>query len=112
MRNWIKWKTWHKWMGVPIALMLLFFSVTGIIMNHRDLLASFDVKRSNLPANYTYQNWNNAAVKGGLNWRSDSLLVFGNIGIWLTDTSYASFTPLMQGMKQGKIGRASCRERV
>ncbi len=101
MRNWIKWKTWHKWMGVPIALMLLFFSVTGIIMNHRDLLASFDVKRSNLPANYTYQNWNNAAVKGGLTWRSDSLLVFGNIGIWLTDTSYASFTPLMQGMKQG-----------
>lgn len=52
-------------------------------MNHREWLAGVDLDRDIMPSNYNYVNWNNAALKGNLNISSDSILVYGNIGIWM-----------------------------
>ncbi len=98
-------KKLHRWPGLIIASILLYYATTGIIMNHRELLSGLDIDRDLLPANYAYTNWNNAAVKGSLNLPGDSILVYGNIGIWLTDSSYTEYTSFNQGFPKGSDNR-------
>ena len=85
-------KKLHRWPGLIISFLLLFYGVTGILMNHREWLAGIDVDRNVLPENYDYKNWNNAALKGSLILSPDSILVYGNIGIWLTDSTFTEYT--------------------
>src|SRR5665811_411992 len=81
-------RKYHKWLGVIFAYIILSFVFSGIILNHRNALSVIDVNRKLLPKEYRYQNWNNAAVKSTLKISSDSILIYGNIGIWLTAVSY------------------------
>jgi hypothetical protein len=98
----LKWfKKYHKWPGLIFALFILLFSVSGIIMNHRSIFSSVDVNRKWLPGNYEYNNWNMAAVKSAVKLPDDSLLVFGNIGIWKTDSSFSTFRDFNKGFPNG-----------
>jgi len=102
-------KKYHKWVAVVITLFILLFSVSGIILNHRDLLSSVDVSRKMMPSEYEVVNWNNAAVKGTCKLSSDSILIYGNIGIWLTDSAFSSFVDFNQGIPQGIDNRKVCK---
>ena len=98
----LKWfRKYHKWPGLIFALFILLFAVSGIVMNHRGIFSSVDVNRKWLPGNYKYNNWNMAAVKSALKLPDDSLLVFGNIGIWKTDSSFTSFRDFNDGFPEG-----------
>lgn len=94
-------RKWHKWPSLVFTLFILLFAFSGIILNHRDLLSGIDVNRKLLPPGYRYHNWNLAAIRGGVPWGRDSLLVYGNIGTWLTDTSFHSFSDLNAGFPDG-----------
>ncbi len=94
-------RKYHKWLGLGIALFLLLFSLSGIILNHRKFFSSVDVSRSLLPKEYRYENWNNAAIKGAEQIGEDSILIFGNIGIWLTNKNYSSFSDFNSGFPEG-----------
>lgn len=94
-------KKYHKWLGVIFAYIILSFVFSGIILNHRNSLSVIDVNRKLLPKEYRYQNWNNAAVKSTLKISSDSILIYGNIGIWLTDSSYSDFKNFSAGFPKG-----------
>ncbi|MEZ5071523.1 MAG: PepSY-associated TM helix domain-containing protein [Bacteroidales bacterium] len=94
-------KKLHKWPGLIIAFVLLNFGISGIVLNHRGFFSSLDVKRSVLPRVYRYANWNNAALKGDLVVAPDSILVFGNIGIWVTDSAFEAYRPLNEGFGKG-----------
>lgn len=98
-------RKYHKWLGVIFALIILSYVFSGIILNHRETLSFFDVNRKLLPKEYRYQNWNNAAVKSTLKISPDSILVYGNIGIWLTGNSYSDFTNLSVGIPKGLDNR-------
>jgi hypothetical protein len=103
--NWQTFKKLHKWPGLIISLVLLYYAITGIIMNHRELLSGADINRKYLPANYRYNNWNNAALKGNLIISPDSILVYGNIGIWLADSTFTEFTSYHSGFPEGSDNR-------
>ncbi|WP_462281285.1 PepSY-associated TM helix domain-containing protein [Salinivirga cyanobacteriivorans] len=94
-------KKLHKWPGLIIAFMLLYFSVTGILMNHRNVISGLDISRDILPSNYRYDNWNLSAVKGSQYIGPDSVLLFGNIGIWLTDSLYENYVSFNHGFPHG-----------
>jgi len=94
-------RKYHKWLGVIFALIILSYVFSGIILNHRETLSFIDVNRKLLPKEYRYQNWNNAAVKSTLKISQDSILVYGNIGIWLTDSSFSDFTYFSLGIPKG-----------
>jgi hypothetical protein len=94
-------RKYHKWFGLIATIFILFFAVSGIVLNHRKLLSGMDVNRKFLPRNYRYNNWNLAAVKGSVRAGGDSIIVFGNIGAWLTDSTYQSFHDLNTGFKAG-----------
>ncbi len=95
----------HKWPGLIISVLLLYYSVTGVFMNHRELFSGVDVARTILPTNFQYKNWNNGALKGNLVISPDSILVFGNIGVWLTDSTFADYKSFNSGFPKGMDNR-------
>jgi hypothetical protein len=70
-------------------------------MNHRGIFSSVDVSRKLLPKNYSYNNWNLAAVRGSLAIDSTTSLMYGNIGIWKTTNDFRSFADFNQGFPKG-----------
>ena len=89
----------HKWPGIIITVFAIHFAFSGIIMNHRSLFSGVDISRKWMPRSYEYQNWNQAAVRGGLDVGNDSLLFFGNIGAWIkTNLDYKDYN---QGFPKG-----------
>ena len=98
----LRWfRKYHKWPGLIFAFGILSFSMSGIVLNHREFFSSVDVNRKWLPRNYHYNNWNFAAVKSFVRLPDDSLLIFGNIGIWKTDSNFTSFHDFNKGFPKG-----------
>ncbi|MGQ1783985.1 PepSY domain-containing protein [Saccharicrinis sp. GN24d3] len=98
-------KKFHKWPGLIIAFLLLYYGITGIFMNHREFFSGWDLARTALPENFHYINWNNSALKGNLIRNKDSILVYGNIGIWLTDSACTNYTSFNSGFPKGMDNR-------
>ena len=94
-------RKYHKWPSIVLSLFVLIFAVSGIVMNHRSLFSSVDIPRNYLLDDYQYKNWNNAAVKSACKISPDSILIYGNIGIWLTDSTFSSFADFNQGFPDG-----------
>ncbi len=92
---------YHKWPGLIISFILMYYAVSGILMNHRELISGVDINRNSLPNDYEYKNWNLAALKGNETISKDSILVYGNIGVWLTDSSFHEFTDFNAGFPKG-----------
>lgn len=104
-KSWTTFKKLHKWPGLIISFVLLYYGITGILMNHRELFSGTDISRQFMPDNYEYRNWNNAALKGDLIISSDSIIVFGNIGIWITDSGFKKYTSFNAGFPDGSDNR-------
>lgn len=100
-----KMKQWHKWVGLIFMFFLLMSATSGIFLNHRRAISSIDIPRAILPSEYQYENWNNGAVKGSLKLSSDSILLYGGSGIWLTNAAHNSFTAYTEGIKEGADNR-------
>lgn len=94
-------KKYHKWLSIIFTLFILLFALSGIVLNHRGLFSSYDVSRSLLPSEYQYYNWNKAAVKSTEKIGEDSLLIYGNIGVYLTNPSTSYFENFNQGFPKG-----------
>lgn len=84
-----------------MSIFTLIFALSGIVMNHRELFSGVDVSREHLLEDYQYKNWNNAAVKSACRMSPDSILVYGNIGVWLTDSLFSDFTDFNDGFPKG-----------
>ena len=95
----------HKWGGLFFTLFLIIFALSGIVLNHRAALSEVDVPRSVLPPEYRMEHWNLGAVKGTLRVSSDSILLYGENGLWLTDSSRACFSRFERGMRSGADNR-------
>lgn len=100
-----KLRKFHKWPGIAITLFVILFSLSGIFMNHRELISPIDVNRKILPAEYSYQNWNKGAVKSVCQLGGDSALVYGNIGVWLTTDHFNTFQDWNAGFPAGTDNR-------
>lgn len=94
-------KKYHKYPSIVFSLFILVFVASGIVMNHRDLFSGMDVPRKFLLKEYQYQNWNNAAVKSACMIGQDSILVYGNIGVWLMDSAFNTFSDFNSGFPDG-----------
>lgn len=103
MRNFFR--KYHKWFSLVATLFILFFAISGIILNHRNLLSGIDIDRNFLPSAYRYNNWNLAAIKGSEQISDDSILVYGNLGVWLTNSSYQQFRAFNTGFPKGVDNR-------
>lgn len=94
-------RKYHKWPSLVIGVFLILFSLSGIILNHRQFFSQVNVSRNLMPPVYRYNNWNLAAVKGNIDLANNRQLIYGNIGIWETDSTFSRFTDFNQGFKKG-----------
>ena len=93
------WKKYHRWFGMVLSVFMLVFCVSGIILNHREVFSGYEVSRKWLPASYHIQNFNNGVIKGTLAAdSSDSVLVYGCAGIWLTDKCMSEWHDFNKGL--------------
>lgn len=108
------WRKQHKWLGIGMSFFMLMFCVSGILLNHRSLIKDMNVSRKYLPSRYEFQNWNGGLLRGTLdldaNLMQDSmsfadschqLLLYGNGGIWLTDSKASYFKDFNEGLPIG-----------
>ncbi len=96
-----KLRKYHKWPSLFIGFFLILFSVSGIILNHRHFFSPVNVSRNLMPPVYRYNNWNLAAVKGAINIGGNRQLLYGNIGIWETDSAFTRFSDFNRGINRG-----------
>lgn len=94
-------RKYHKWPSLIVGLFVILFCLSGIVMNHRSFFSMLNFPRQWLPGNYHYKNWNLASVKGFVPLDKSTLIAYGNIGVWKTDTAFSSFTPLNEGLPKG-----------
>ena len=94
-------RKYHKWIGITVSLFILLFTVSGVVLNHREFFSSVDVDREYLPQELQYENWNLASVKSTLKLSEDSILVYGNIGVFLTNTNFNKFEDFNSGFPKG-----------
>lgn len=95
------WSKYHKWAGLVFCFFILMFCLSGIVLNHRAAFSGCDVSRWWLPTAYHYDNWNNGIVKGTFRLADGRLMVYGNAGVWQTDSCFAAFRPMNSGLASG-----------
>ena len=102
------WKKYHRWFGLVLSVFMLVFCVSGIILNHREAFSGCEVSRKWLPASYHIKNFNNGVVKGTVVKKSgslaisegfsDSILVYGCAGVFLTDYQLSTWQDFNAGL--------------
>ncbi len=108
------WRKQHKWLGIGMSLFMLMFCVSGVLLNHRSLIKDVNVSRRYLPSRYEFRNWNGGLLRGTLDLdkrlEADSmgpvdschnLLLYGNGGIWITDSKASYFKDFNEGLPEG-----------
>ena len=75
-------------------------SISGVLLNHPRLLDKISVPGFLVPQNYHPDNWNRSSLKGIVetgNLKKDSLIIYGNQGIYMADSSMNGIVPFMKG---------------
>ena len=112
------WRKQHKWLGIGMSFFMLMFCLSGVLLNHRSLIKDVNVSRSYLPSRYEFQKWNGGLLRGTIDLDSPSrldssvavdsshcILLYGNGGIWLTDSKASFFRDFNQGLPKGADDR-------
>ena len=94
------WYKHHKWLGILLSFFLLMFCLSGLVLNHPALFSDINISRSYLPESYQYSQWNRGLLRGTVKWH-DKVLLYGNAGIWQTDSTARSFNDFNQGLPSG-----------
>lgn len=97
---------YHRWAGIVLSLFLLVFCLSGIVLNHRALVAGVDVPRSLLPKSYHIEGWNNGIVRGTLTTAPDSVIAYGCAGTWRTNRAATRWDDFNAGLPTGADRRA------
>ncbi len=94
-------KKLHKWPSLVIALFIILWAISGVILNHRSLFSPIDVNRNLLPGEHRYNNWNNAAIRSAVRLDTNRVVFFGNVGPWCYDERDASWESMREGLPSG-----------
>ena len=103
----LKKKTWskhHQVFGLIFCFFIVMFCLSGIVLNHPSWFSHVDVSRGILPKSYEYKNWNGGLLRGTIRWQGH-VLIYGNNGVWLTDTMAKACKDFNTGMPTGTDNR-------
>ena len=92
----------HKWFGLILILFLIWMSISGILLNHPDWIASYSVPDWMVPPQYIPHNWNRSSLTSMVFSKPDIGLVFagGKQGIWRSIDGGKSFQRYESGFEK------------
>lgn len=95
-------KRLHRWVGIPLCILLFLSALSGILLNHRELLVDNNVPASLLPKHYRITNWSKAAGKGYLRHQGHHY-IYGQVGVWSCpiDSPLSLAQAANEGLPQG-----------
>lgn len=88
----------HRWLGIPIAIAMLYMSLSGILLNHPVLIASWNAPRWLLPADMRSVNWGRGAIQSWITLADGSLLAGGKGGVYRMDATAGTVEPVNEGL--------------
>lgn len=95
----INWHRQHKWSSIAATLFIILFCLSGIVLNHRDLVRDVGISRSVLPPFYRYENWSGGLMRGSMPIASpEGVAVYGTGGIWLADRTGSGVSDFNAGL--------------
>lgn len=106
-------KKLHKYLGIPMCFLLFMAALSGIITNHRRALSGINVAPALVPKAYTYNRWNQGAVRAVLR-VGERHFLYGSAGVWLTRDSTVRSEPqayshgLPSGSDERKVVAMAC----
>lgn len=100
------WRLQHKWTGIALCFFLVMFCLSGIVLNHRPLFTDVNVSRRLLPPWYRFRQWNNGLLRGTIPIGTDSVLLYGAGGVFLTDPGGRAVSDYNKGLPTGADRRA------
>lgn len=71
------------------------------MLNHRELIADINVSRDYLPDDYRYRNWNLGLLRGSVRCNDNNVFIYGNSGIWKTDSTGLHVSDFNKGLPIG-----------
>jgi len=81
----------HKWFGLPLILFLMWMSISGILLNHPDMISGISVPGWLLPEQYRPENWNRSSLISLVYSKKNPRVLYaaGKQGVWRsTDGGY------------------------
>lgn len=104
-------KKTHKILGLLLLLFMVWMAISGVVLNHRSLFSDRQISRGLLPSDYLYENWNYGFFKGSakISADSDSVLLYGNEGVWLSDAENTFIREYNAGILVGADNRKAMR---
>lgn len=94
------WHKHHKWAGLILAVFIVLFALTGIVLNHPRVFAPVGVSRGLMPDDYRYDHWNKGLIRGTVRWRG-GIIAYGNSGLWITDSTQSHWADFNSGLPEG-----------
>ncbi len=90
-------KWFHKYLGLALILFLMWESVSGIMMNHPELISDFSVPRWAVPEHYHVKNWSRSSLIKMIYSEKNSARAFacGKVGVWETKDAGKTFHSYM-----------------
>ncbi len=91
----------HKWFGIIMSFFIIMFCLSGLLLNHRNLINNKNVSRRWLPSRYEFNNWNGGLLRGTHRLVDGYVVVYGSNGMFLTDSTAYSFADFNDGLPIG-----------
>jgi hypothetical protein len=95
LKKFSKWL--HKYIGLLLLVFLIWMSISGILLNHPDLISGLDVPEVFIPRQYLIDNWERGAINTAVFSKQHpaTVITAGKMGVWRSNDSGRSFRSFM-----------------
>ena len=93
--------SWHKYIGLFLSIILVWMSVSGILLNHPDLIANIGISKAYFPDEYIPENWNRGGIQDIVYLNDDTFIIGGKqeSSCIVIHTAYFSNVPHLNEQK-------------
>lgn len=93
---------WHKWLGLIFSVIFLPTAISGILLNHRHLIAPLNISRAWMPDAYRIRNYNNGVIRGACMLPDSSgQILYGSGGCYLHSFRRQEVMSFNRGLPNG-----------
>ena len=97
----------HKYLGLLLVLFLMWMSLSGVLMNHPDMISGVSVPGWLVPPQYHIKNWNRSAIVSLVYSQKNSHIAYaaGKEGAWISTDGGVTFSEMIEGLPDSRYYR-------